>query len=209
MNNFELYNPVKLIFGKGEITKVAENISKDAKILLTYGGGSIKSNGVYNQVISALEGYNIIEFSGIESNPQFSTAMKAVEIARKEKIDFILAVGGGSVIDASKFIAVAVNYDGDEWDILAKGAKVNSGISLGTVLTLPATGTEMNSGSVISRKEINEKRAFGSPFAFPKFSILDPTVVASLPKRQLINGVIDAFVHVIELKFRTLKTLGV
>ena len=198
MDNFELYNPVKLIFGKGEIATVSENIPSSAKILMTYGGGSIKKNGIYNQVISALKGYEIIEFGGIEANPQFSTAMKAVELARKENIDFILAVGGGSVIDASKFIAVAVDYSGDEWDIPSNKAEINHGVDLGTILTLPATGSEMNSGAVISRKEINEKRAFETPFCFPKFSILDPTVVASLPKRQLVNGVVDAFVHTIE-----------
>ena len=198
MDNFELYNPVKLIFGKGEIAKVSENISSNAKILMTYGGGSIKKNGVYNQVISALKDYQIIEFGGIEANPQFSTAMKAVEIARKENIDFILAVGGGSVIDASKFIAVAIDYSGDEWDIPLNKAEINHGVDLGTILTLPATGSEMNEGAVISRKEINEKLAFGSSYCFPKFSILDPTVVASLPKRQLVNGVVDAFVHTIE-----------
>ena len=198
MDNFELYNPVKLIFGKGEISKISENIPSEAKILLTYGGGSIKKNGVYDQVILSLKGYEIIEFGGIEANPQFSTAMKAVEVARKENVDFILAVGGGSVIDASKFISVAIDFAGDEWDILSKGSNINHGVPLGTVLTLPATGSEMNSGAVISRKELDEKRAFGSPFCFPKFSILDPTVVASLPKRQLVNGVIDAFVHTIE-----------
>ncbi len=198
MDNFELYNPVKLIFGKGEIAKISTNIPSNAKVLLTYGGGSIKKNGVYDQVISALKGYKVIEFGGIEANPQFSTAMKAVEVARKENIDFILAVGGGSVVDASKFISVAIDFSGDEWDILSKGANINHGVPLGTVLTLPATGSEMNSGAVISRKELNEKRAFGSPYCFPKFSILDPTVVASLPKRQLVNGVVDAFVHTIE-----------
>ena len=198
MDNFELYNPVKLIFGKGEIARVAENIPSNAKILMIYGGGSIKNNGIYDQVISALKDYKFIEFGGIEANPQFSTAMKAVELARKENIDFILAVGGGSVIDASKFIAVAVDYSGDEWDIPSNRAEINHGVDLGTILTLPATGSEMNSGAVISRKEINEKRAFGSTYCYPKFSILDPTVVASLPKKQLANGVVDAFVHTIE-----------
>jgi NADP-dependent alcohol dehydrogenase len=198
MYNFELYNPVKLIFGKGQIAKISENISKDKKILLTYGGGSIKNNGVYDQVISALEGYQFIEFSGIEANPQFSTLMKAVEICRSEKIEFILAVGGGSVIDGTKFISAAVDFKGDEWDILANGGKVESAIPFGTVLTLPATGSEMNSGAVVSRKEIDEKRSFGSPLCFPVFSISDPTVVASLPDRQLRNGVVDAYVHVLE-----------
>ncbi|MEN8138303.1 MAG: iron-containing alcohol dehydrogenase [Bacteroidota bacterium] len=199
MDNFELYNPVKLIFGKGEISKISENIDQGSRVLLAYGGGSIKKNGVYEQVKKALDSYDVIEFGGIEANPQFSTLMKAVEVVRKENIDFILAVGGGSVIDGSKFISVAAPFDGDEWSILTGEAdKIKAGISLGTVLTLPATGTEMNSGSVVSRKELNEKRAFGSPFCFPKFSILDPGVVASLPVRQLRNGVVDAFVHVLE-----------
>ena len=198
MDNFELHNPVKLIFGKGEISKISDNIPTSAKILLVYGGGSIKKNGVYNQVISALEGFDIIEFEGVEANPQFSTAMKAVEIARRENIDFILAVGGGSVIDTSKFISCATYFKGDTWDILKIGAEIKKSIPLGVILTLPATGSEMNSGAVISRKETNEKLGFGSPLAYPKFSILDPTVVASLPKRQLINGVVDAFVHVLE-----------
>ncbi len=198
MDNFELYNPVKLIFGKGEISKLSENIDKKSKVLLTYGGGSIKSNGIYKQVKKALEGYNVLEFGGIEPNPQFSTLMKAVELARDKKIDFILAVGGGSVIDGSKFLSVAIPFKGDEWSILTGNVKIESGISLGTVLTLPATGTEMNSGAVISRKELNEKRPFGSPFCYPEFSILDPSVVASLPERQLRNGVVDAFVHVLE-----------
>lgn len=198
MDNFELFNPVKLIFGKGQISKIASNIPTNAKVLLTYGGGSIKNNGIYEQVIESLKGFEVIEFSGIEANPQFSTVMKAVELSRKESISFILAVGGGSVIDGSKFISAAIPYQGDEWDILANNGKIKSGIPLGTVLTLPATGSEMNSGAVISRKELGEKRAFLSPFCFPQFSILDPSVVASLPVRQLRNGVVDAFVHVLE-----------
>lgn len=198
MDNFELYNPVKLIFGKGEISKISKNIPQGSKILFTYGGGSIKSNGVYDQVVDALKGFDYIEFSGIEANPEFDTLMKAVDICRKEKITFILAVGGGSVIDGSKFIAAAVDFEGDEWDILAKGGKINSALPLGTVLTLPATGSEMNSGAVVSRREWDEKRAFGSPLCFPVFSILDPTVVYSLPERQLRNGVVDAYVHVME-----------
>ncbi len=198
MDNFELYNPVKLIFGKGEISKISDNINKNLKVLLTYGGGSIMNNGIYKQVKNALKDYNVIEFGGIEANPQFNTLMKAVKLARKEKIDFILAVGGGSVIDGSKFLSVAIPFKGDEWSILTGKAKIELGIPLGTVLTLPATGSEMNSGAVISRKELNEKRAFVNPFCFPKFSILDPYVVASLPKRQIRNGVVDAFVHVLE-----------
>lgn len=199
MLNFELYNPTKLIFGKNQYDKLTIEIPKNAVILMTYGGGSIMKNGVYNQVITALEGYNITEFGGIEANPTFETLMKAVAIVKEKNINFILAVGGGSVIDGTKFIAAAAKYEGENpWDILSKGAKVTAAIPFGTVLTLPATGSEMNSGSVISKKETDEKLAFGSPLLFPKFSITDPTVIQSLPLRQLQNGVIDAYVHVIE-----------
>ena len=199
MLNFELYNPTKLIFGKNQYDKLTTEIPKNAAILMTYGGGSIMKNGVYNEVIKALGGFNISEFGGIEANPTYETLMKAVAVVREKNIDFILAVGGGSVIDGTKFIAAAANYEGENpWDILSKGAKVTTAIPFGTVLTLPATGSEMNSGSVISRKATTEKLAFGSPLLFPKFSITDPTVIQSLPLRQLQNGVIDAYVHVLE-----------
>lgn len=198
MQNFELYNPVKLIFGKGEISKLKENIPEGSRIMMIYGGGSIKKNGIYNQVISALKDFEVMEFGGIEANPEYKTLMKATIIARQEQIDFLLAVGGGSVIDGTKLIAAAIPYDGDEWDIPTQKTVPTQAIPFGTVLTIPATGSEMNNGAVISRKEIGEKMAFGSPVTFPKFSILDPTVVASLPKRQLINGVIDAYMHVLE-----------
>lgn len=199
MLNFELYNPTKLIFGKNQYEKLKTEIPKNASVLMTYGGGSIMKNGVYNQVTTALEGYNIIEFGGIEANPTFETLMQAVAIVKDKNIDFILAVGGGSVIDGTKFIAAAANYEGQNaWDILSKGAKVKTAVPFGTVLTLPATGSEMNSGAVISKKETNEKLAFGSPLLFPKFSITDPTVIQSLPLKQLQNGVIDAYVHVLE-----------
>ncbi|MDP3353432.1 MAG: iron-containing alcohol dehydrogenase [Flavobacteriaceae bacterium] len=199
MLNFELYNPTKLIFGKNQYEKLKTEIPKNATILMTYGGGSIMKNGVYNNVIKALQGYEIIEFGGIEANPTFETLMKAVAIVKENNIDFILAVGGGSVIDGTKFIAAAANYEGENaWDILAKGALIKTAIPFGTVLTLPATGSEMNSGAVISKKETDEKLVFGSPLLFPKFSITDPTVIQSLPLRQLQNGVIDAYVHVLE-----------
>jgi NADP-dependent alcohol dehydrogenase len=156
-------------------------------------------NGVYENVISSLKGYDITEFGGIEPNPTYETLMKAVAIVKENNIDFILAVGGGSIIDGTKFIAAAANYEGtNPWEILSKGAKVKSAIPFGTVLTLPATGSEMNSGSVISKTATNEKMAFGSPLLFPKFSITDPTVIQSLPLRQIQNGVIDAYVHVLE-----------
>ena len=201
MLNFELYNPVKLIFGKGEIEKLSTLIPKESKVLVAYGGGSIFKNGIYDQVKTALHGFEVVEFGGIEANPYYETLMKAVEIIREQKIDFILAVGGGSVIDGVKFISAAVHFQGNQMDILhqriifKEGANV---VPFGTVLTLPATGSEMNSGSVVSIKATQEKRDFGGSAMFPKFSICDPTVIASLPKRQLQNGVIDAYVHVLE-----------
>ncbi len=198
MDNFTYYNPTKIIFGENTISQIAKEIPSDAKVLVTFGGGSIKKNGVYDQVIKALKSHTVMEFGGIEANPQYSTLMKAVELCRNEKIDFLLAVGGGSVIDGTKFIAAAAPFKGEPWDILAKYAKVKSAIPLASVLTLPATGSEMNSFAVVSRKELGKKLAFGSPFTFPQFSVLDPAVTRSLSKRQRGNGVVDAFVHVTE-----------
>lgn len=199
MLNFDFYNPVNLVFGRGQMNKLPKLISSDSKVLLAYGGGSIFNNGVYKQVMEALEGYNITEFGGIEPNPRYETLMKAVEIARENKIDFILAVGGGSVIDGVKFISAAVKFEGDPIDILQKRLRVEGNtVPFGTVLTLPATGSEMNSGSVITINKTQEKLSFGGPAVFPVFSICDPLVVASLPKRQLQNGVVDAYTHVLE-----------
>jgi len=199
MNNFELYNPVKLIFGKDQLSKLATEIPKNAKILMTFGGGSIKKNGIYNKVIKELKDFDVIEFGGIEANPQYEILLKAITLARKEKITFILAVGGGSVIDATKFIAAAITYKGeDSWDILEKNIRVKQALPFGVILTLPATGSEMNSGAVITKALTKEKLAFGSPVLFPKFSFNNPQVIASLPKRQLQNGVVDAFTHVME-----------
>ncbi|WP_291274139.1 iron-containing alcohol dehydrogenase [Flavobacterium sp.] len=201
MTNFDLYNPVNYVFGKGQIAKLSELVPNNVKILLTYGGGSIFKNGVYDQVKAALPTAEIIEFSGIEPNPRFETLMKAVQIIREQNIGFILAVGGGSVIDGTKFISAAVNYKGDEADILRKRIlfkDVNEVVPFGTVLTLPATGSEMNSGAVVSIEATQEKLTLGGAALFPKFSIVDPTVIQSLPKRQLQNGVVDAFTHVME-----------
>ena len=199
MYNFEFQNPVKIIFGKGEISKVGLNIPEGSKILLTYGGGSIFKNGVYEQVKSSIQGFEVIEFGGIEPNPHYETLMKAVEITRIENITFLLSVGGGSVLDGTKFIAAAARYTkGDPWHILSRRAPVQGAIPIGAVLTLPATGSEMNSGAVITRVEYQEKLAFMSPFVMPKFSILDPEVIFSLPDRQVANGIVDSFVHVIE-----------
>jgi NADP-dependent alcohol dehydrogenase len=201
MLNFELYNPVNYVFGKGQIAKLTDLVPTNTKILIAYGGGSIFKNGVYDQVKAALPNHDIVEFGGIEPNPRFETLMKAVAIIRAEKIGFILAVGGGSVIDGVKFISAAVNFEGDEADILKKRIlfkDVSKVIPFGTVLTLPATGSEMNSGAVVTIEATQEKLTLGGSALFPVFSIVDPTVITSLPKRQLQNGVVDAFTHVME-----------
>ena len=198
MENFSFYNPVKILFGKGQIANIASEIPADAKILVTYGGGSIKKNGVYEQVISALEGRTFHEFGGIEANPHLETLLKAVELIRKEGIDFILAVGGGSVVDGTKFIAAAVPFEGDPWDILAKQIPPKSAVPFGAVLTLPATGSEMNTNSVVTKASTQEKLFFASPLVFPKFSVLDPETTFSLPPRQVSNGIVDAYTHVME-----------
>lgn len=203
INNFDYYNPTKVVFGTDIYSRTSGLIREHyngSKVLITYGGGSIKENGVYKDVMKALSDYEVIEFSGIEANPEFTTLMKAVELVRKENIGFVLAIGGGSVIDGTKFIVSAACYKGDPWDVLLRkeGFVFTEAIPFGTVLTLPATGSEMNSGAVISRSELKEKRTMGGPFAFPKFSLLDPKVVATLPKRQLANGITDAFMHTLE-----------
>ncbi len=199
MLNFEFKNPTKILFGKGEIAKISQEIPENANILLLYGGGSIKKNGVYEQVTEALKNFDYIEFGGIPANPEYEVLMDALAIIKSEKIDYLLAVGGGSVIDGTKFLSSAALYQGEEpWDILKKGIRTEVGMPFGTVLTLPATGTEMNSGSVISRRETGEKLGMGGPGLFPQFSVLDPTVVASIPQRQIANGITDAFTHVME-----------
>ncbi|WP_417356550.1 iron-containing alcohol dehydrogenase [Flavobacterium sp.] len=199
MLNFELYNPVNMVFGKGQIAKLSKLIPQNAKILLAYGGGSIFKNGIHAQVAEALKGYEVTEFGGIEPNPRYETLMKAVTLIREKKLDYILAVGGGSVIDGVKFISAAVNFEGDPVDILVKRIRIeNNTMPFGTVLTLPATGSEMNSGAVVTIDKTQEKLSFGGPAVFPQFSICDPTVISSLPKRQLQNGVIDAYTHVME-----------
>lgn len=199
MNNFIYHNPVKIVFGKGEIARLSELIPSDKKILMTYGGGSIKKNGVYDQVKSALKGRQMLEFGGIEPNPRYETLMKAVDVCRKENVDFLLSVGGGSVLDGTKFIALAVKYkNGDPWDILAKHAPANEALPIGCVLTLPATGSEMNMFSVISRDSTQEKLAFANPLVYPKFSILDPETTFTLDAEQTANGIVDAYAHVME-----------
>jgi NADP-dependent alcohol dehydrogenase len=199
MLNFELYNPTNLVFGKGQIEKLASLVPQNTKILLAYGGGSIFKNGIHEQVITNLKGFEIVEFGGIEPNPHFETLMKAVDVIKAEKIDFILAVGGGSVIDGVKFISAAVNFEGNPMDILQKRLLIKeNAIPFGAILTLPATGSEMNSGAVVTIESTQEKLAFGGSALFPKFSICDPTVITSLPQRQLQNGVVDAYTHVLE-----------
>ena len=199
MDNFIYHNPTKIFFGEGQISVLKDIIDIKHKILFLYGGGSIKSNGVYQQVIDNLIDYDIVEFSGIEANPEYETCLKAIEVMKDKKIDFILAVGGGSVIDAAKFISVATQYKGDYWnDIIEKRVEITNAIPLGTILTIPATGSEMNGACIIARRELNKKRGFISDKAFPLFSILDPTITYSLPSRQIANGVVDAFSHVME-----------
>ena len=199
MNNFEFKNPTKIIFGKDTIEKVKEEIPQDAKVLLLYGGGSIKKNGIYDQVKTALAGVDVVEFGGIPANPEYATLMEALQVIKDENITYLLAVGGGSVIDGTKFLSAAAVYDGNTpWDILTKNIRTEKGMPFGTVLTLPATGSEMNSGAVITRAETKEKLAMGGPGLFPEFSILDPQVIQSIPQRQLANGLTDAFTHVLE-----------
>lgn len=199
MENFSYSNPVKIIFGKGGILKINNEIPAKSKVLIVYGGGSIKKNGVYNQVIEALSGYEVHEFSGIEPNPHYETCMEVVDVIKKKGIDYLLAVGGGSVIDATKFIVAAIYYDaGDPWEILSKRAEIKKAMPFGTILTLPATGSEMNDGAVVTRATTQEKLAFASPMVYPKFSVLDPTTTYTLPPRQVGNGIVDTFVHVIE-----------
>lgn len=198
MQNFIFSNPTKIAFGEGQIKELANLLPQEARILVTYGGGSIKTNGVYEQVAAALQGKTWFEFGGIEVNPHYETLMKATALAKENQVDFLLAVGGGSVIDGTKLIAAAMHFEGEPWDILAKHAPVTKATPLGCVLTLPATGTESNPSSVITKAATQEKLGFGSPLVYPQFAILDPTTTYTLPPRQITNGVVDAFVHIME-----------
>ena len=199
MENFTYFNPTRVHFGRGQISAIDKELPAAARVLLLAGGGSIRKNGVHDQVRKALGSRVVVEFFGVEANPDFDTLMKAVEVARREKTDWILAVGGGSVLDGAKFVAAAVPYAGDPWEILkTRGDKLQTALPIGAVLTLPGTGSEANGASVISRRSMKEKLAFISPVAFPRFSILDPETTFSLPERQISNGVADAFTHVIE-----------
>jgi NADP-dependent alcohol dehydrogenase len=194
---FKFENTTRIHFGQGQIQKISKDIPADRKVLLIYGGGSIKNNGVYDQIVDALKEYQWDEFSGIEPNPQYDTLMRAVDKIKSEGFDYLLAVGGGSVIDGTKFISAASEYQGeDPWELLEDQASVEDAIPLGCVLTLPAAGSESNSGAVISRGK--SKLVFGSPLLRPRFAVLDPAVTLSLSERQIANGIADAFVHVME-----------
>ncbi|AEX24440.1 iron-containing alcohol dehydrogenase [Vibrio sp. EJY3] len=203
--NFSYVNPTKIYFGQNQIASIKEAIPADQKVLVIYGGGSIKKNGVYDQVADALQGHEWLEFSGVEPNPTKETLDKAVEIVKAQNVDFILAVGGGSVIDGSKYVAAASKYDGDGWDILIGQHQVEEALPLAAILTLPATGSESNMGAVITKAETQDKLPFMSPAVQPKFAVLDPDVMRTLPERQLINGIVDAWVHVCE-QYLTLPT---
>ncbi|MDX1808572.1 MAG: iron-containing alcohol dehydrogenase [Sulfurospirillaceae bacterium] len=196
--HFSYKNPTLIEFGQGKIARIQDLIPKNKRILVAYGGGSIKRNGVYDQVKEALSEHTWFEFGGIEPNPTKETLDKAVIFGRENDVDYILAVGGGSVLDGSKYIANAFYYDGDGWDLLEGKYKATKALEIGTILTLAATGSESNSGSVVTKKETSEKRFFHSELSYPKFSILDPDVLKSLDDRQLSNGIIDAFVHTCE-----------
>jgi NADP-dependent alcohol dehydrogenase len=196
---FTFHNPTKVIFGKDTIGQAAREIPQDAKIMVTYGAASAKKYGVLDEVLSALNGFNIIEFGGIEANPDYDTLMKGVSIARERNIDFVLAVGGGSVIDGAKFMAAAIPYEGEPFSFLEnKGADICRALPVGAVVTLPASGSEMNSRSIISRRSFGMKRALMNDCLFPRFAILDPTKTYTLPAGQTGNGVVDTFVHVLE-----------
>lgn len=199
MLNFDFYNPTQILFGEGQIAALSKQIPSDARVLLVYGGGSIKTNGVYDEVLAALAGHKVTEFAGVEPNPSYETLMRAIAQVKAEKIDFLLGVGGGSVIDGVKFIAAGALLEEDPWTILEKyGSNVTRAMPFGAILTLPATGSEMNASSVVTRKSTQEKFAFMSRHVYPKFAILDPSKTYTLPARQVGNGVVDAFAHVME-----------
>lgn len=199
MFNFDYYNPTRIAFGEGKVKDLDKLVPANAKVLILLGGSSARKNGTLDEVKAALGERTLVEFNGIEPNPTYETLMQAVEVVRGQKIDFLLAVGGGSVIDGTKFVAAAANYPDEPWEILTTQAKkLETSIPFGTVLTLPATGSEMNSGSVITRKSIKAKLPFMHPSVFPQFSVLDPTKTYTLPERQVANGVVDAFVHITE-----------
>ena len=222
---FSYVNPTLIQFGQEQIASLTDLIAKDQKVLVVYGGGSIKKNGVYDQVAAALEGFDWVEFSGVGANPTIEVLDQAVKICKEQDIDFVLGVGGGSVIDGVKYIAASAVYNGEGWDIPTGKHTITSALPIGAILTLPATGSESNQNSVVSKEATKQKLPFASPEVLPKFAIMDPDVMKTLPQRQLVNGLVDAWVHTCEqyLTFpetalvqegyaeallRTLKTLG-
>lgn len=199
MHNFEYYNPTRIVFGEGSIPRLADLVPADARVLVLYGGGSAERNGTLAEVEAALGDRRFQRFGGIEPNPTYETLMQAVEQIRREKLDFLLAVGGGSVVDGTKFVAAAVDYPGDPWHILeTRGKQIATALPIGAVLTLPATGSEVNCAAVVTRKALQAKLGFGNPLLYPRFAVLDPVKTYTLPPRQIANGVVDAFVHVME-----------
>lgn len=199
MLNFEFYNPTRIIFGQDTVKEIARYLPKDARVLILYGGQSAIKNGTIDEVKHVLSPFYYNEFSGIEANPHFETLLNAVELVKKDKINFLLAVGGGSVIDGTKFVAQAALYRDDPWQILTReGPKVKDALPIGVVLTIPATGSEMNCRGVVTRAKTQEKLSFRTELVYPKFSVLDPTKTYTLPKRQLENGLVDSFVHTLE-----------
>lgn len=199
MHNFEYYNPTRIVFGEGSIPRLADLVLADARVLVLYGGGSAERNGTLAEVEAALGERRFQRFGGIEPNPTYETLMQAVEQIRREKLDFLLAVGGGSVVDGTKFVAAAVDYPGDPWHILeTRGKQITKALPIGAVLTLPATGSEVNCAAVVTRKALQAKLGFGNPLLYPRFAVLDPVKTYTLPPRQIANGVVDAFVHVME-----------
>ena len=199
MLDFTFHNPTKIIFGKETIQQIASEIPKNARVLITYGGGSARQNGALNEVQAALTGYDMTEFSGIEPNPEYETLLKGMTLAREKKIDFLLAIGGGSVIDGTKFMAAAIPFQGDPSLLLDQaGSAIERALPVGAIVTLPASGSEMNNRAIITRKALMVKKGIRNPCLFPVFSVLDPTKTYTLPLRQVGNGVVDTFVHILE-----------
>lgn len=199
MRPFVLHNPVKLRFGRGEVDRVQEELPQGARVLLVYGGGSVIRTGTLARVKAQLvDAAKVVEFGGVQPNPEYTQLMEALPLIREHQLDFILAVGGGSVVDGAKFIAAAAVWEGEPWDFLVRAQPHAGALPMGAVMTLPATGSEMNGVSVVSREETGQKLSFFSPYVFPKFSIVDPQLTETLPQRQVANGVVDAFVHVLE-----------
>ncbi|MGO4544564.1 iron-containing alcohol dehydrogenase [Paenibacillus sp. 2TAB23] len=204
MNSFQFVNPTHIVFGEGTASQVGQLTAKHGKtVLLVYGSGSVKKTGLYDKTVSLLQdaGVSVHELPNIEPNPRLSTVNKGIAICRKQGVDFILAVGGGSVIDAAKAIAAGVPYDGDVWDFFTGKAVIEKALPIGTILTLAATGSEMNGSSVVTNWEENLKRAFGSSHTYPKFSILDPTLTYTVPRNHTVNGAVDIMSHVFEQYF--------